>query len=67
MAEPVLQQLTQRSLDAEEPGADGRATRAYHQKLRTRKVWLLAMLGRGDNARVLWAVMASMMMAMAKA
>ena len=37
------------------------------QKLNARKVLLLAVLGHGDKARVLRAVMASMMVAVAKA
>ena len=67
VAEAVLQQLTQRSLHTKETGAVGWATRAYAQKPRTRKVLLLAMLGHGDMARVLRAVMASMVVATVRA
>ena len=65
VAEPVVQQRPLRSLHSKEPGAGSRATRVCHQKLNGRNMLLLAVLGHGDKAMVLRAVVVAVARAQA--
>ena len=66
VAESVVQQLPAAFTALQGAGCGGQATRACHQKLNAKRL-LPAVLGHGDKAMVLQAMMEAMVLAMSRA